>query len=236
MNSISGNIKEEATSDKSSSAILLLAVAAYLSISYSLYFTFMVVPSEKTMGAVQRIFYFHVGSAFTCYVAFLIVLICSLLYLGTRSIKADHLMAAAGEVGFVMCSVCLASGMIWGYTAWGTAFRLEPRLVATLVLWLIFLSFNILRAFGDPQKVRAHSAVLGILGAVTIPVVVFSIELLPQFAQLHPKVIEHGGLKSPLFSRGLLIASVALMMLMALLVAVRYRVSKIEWALGQRQS
>jgi heme exporter protein C len=204
-----------------------LLPASFLTTAWALYYVFLVVPNEVQMGAVQRIFYFHVASAFACYIAFFVVLGAAIWYLATHSTKADHLMEASGEVGFVFCTICLGSGMIWGYVAWNTPFQLEPRLVSTLLLWLIFLSFTVLRAFGDPQKVRSHSAVLGILGAVTVPIVVYSIELLPQFQQLHPRVVDQGGLKSPLFKWGLLYATIALLFTESLFIALRYRIGQL---------
>src|SRR5690606_23082154 len=119
----------------------------------------------------------------------------------------------------------LVTGMLWGYVAWNTPFRLEPRLVSTLILWLIFLAFSILRVFGDPQKVAAHSAVLGILGALTVPVVVYSVKLLPQFSQLHPQVVAQQGLRDPSFYDALAVSSVALILLQFYLVWLRKRIA-----------
>jgi heme exporter protein C len=119
--------------------------------------------------------------------------------------------------------------MIWGHSAWNTWFRWEePRLVTFLVLWMIFLSFTILRNFGDPTKTATHGAVLGILGAVSVPLVVFSIKFLPQSARLHPEVIEHGGLKDPSYWWAFGLSSLALIFLAGLLVWVRYRVGCLE--------
>ena len=165
---------------------MLLTIANYL--------IFIYVPNERVMGAVQRIFYFHVASAFACYLAFAIVLISSILYLVRKNKSYDALNVAAAEVGFLFCTIVLISGMIWGKAAWGTWFRMEPRLVTFLLLWLIFLAFNILRVFGEPRLVANHSAILGIVGAITVPLMVYSIKILPAFKQLHPQVIEKAGL------------------------------------------
>jgi heme exporter protein C len=176
-----------------------------------------------------------VGSAFACYAAFAVVFIASVYYLATRNRTADLLCVAAGEVGFVFCTIVLITGMIWGHSAWNTWFRWEePRLVTFLVLWLIFLSFTILRNFGDPTKTAIHGAVLGILGAVSVPLVVFSIKLLPQSARLHPEVIEHGGLKDPSYWWAFGLSSVALVLLAVLLVWIRYRVGCAEESLRAR--
>lgn len=187
------------------------------------YLIFLWVAYDRILGAVQKIFYFHVGSAIACYCSFGIVFFASIAYLWKRSQKMDILSEAAGEVGFVFCSIVLASGMIWGHAAWNTWFRWEPRLVSFLLLWLIYLSFNILRIFGDPRKIAAHSAVLGILGTLTVPIVVFSIKILPHTAQLHPEVIAKGGLH-PTMKTVLILSMGAIVLLQFLLVWIRTRV------------
>jgi heme exporter protein C len=190
---------------------------------------FMVVPNEQVMGAVQRVFYFHVASALACYAAFGAVFVASLLYLTNREAKADLFATAAGEVGFVLCTIVLITGMIWGHSAWNTWFRWEePRLVTFLVLWLIFLSFTVLRNFGDPTKTAVHGSILGILGALSVPLVYISIKFLPQSARLHPEVIEHGGLKSPSYWTAFGVSVAAFMLLAALLIWLRYRVGVLE--------
>ena len=215
----------------------VLSLLALVCVAVANWFVFMVVPNERVMGAVQRIFYFHVGSAISCYATFAVVFFSSVFYLATRDKKADLVCLAAGEVGFVFCSIVLFTGMIWGHSAWNTWFRWEePRLVTFLVLWLIFLSFTILRNFGDPSKSATHGAILGILGAVSVPLVVFSIKFLPQSARLHPEVIEHGGLKDPSFNQALAISCFALVALAALLVWVRYRLALVDAAVREKMS
>lgn len=214
----------------------LLALLTLCAVGLAQWLVLMVVPNERVMGAVQRIFYFHVGSAFACYASFGVVFFASIYYLATRNPKSDLLSLAAGEVGFAFCTIVLVTGMIWGHSAWNTWFRWEePRLVTFLVLWLIFLSFTILRNFGDPAKTATHGAVLGILGAVSVPLVVFSIKLLPQSARLHPEVIEHGGLKDPSYWWAFGLSSFALMLLAGLLVWVRYRVGYLEESWRNKQ-
>lgn len=205
-----------------------LLIASFLAVSYALYLVFLVVPNERIMGPVQRIFYFHVGSAFACYCAAAIVLISSLAYLANRGETADVILQAAGEVGFVFCSITLFTGMIWGYSAWNTPFQMEPRLVSTLFLWLIFLGICILRTFGDPEKVAAHSAVLGIVGAVSVPIVVFSVKFVSTLGQLHPQVIQNRGLRDPSFYEAFGLASLALILLQFLLVLLRSRIGLLE--------
>jgi len=202
----------------------LMVLGVIVMITYANYLIFLVVPNERLMGPVQRIFYFHVGSALACYAAFGIVFVGSIWHLINRSWTADAVAEAAGEVGFVFCTIVLATGMIWGKAAWNTWFSWEPRLVTFLLLWLIFLAFNLLRAFGEPSKVAAQSAVLGIIGVIMIPFVIFSVKFMPQTAQLHPQVIENSGLKEPIFAYTLAVTAAALILLQFLLVWVRARI------------
>jgi heme exporter protein C len=212
-----------------------LVTVALLSVSH--YLVFMVVPNEVVMGAVQRVFYFHVGAALSCYAAFGAVFVASIAYLATGSRKADRISAACGEVGFVLCTIVLATGMIWGHSAWNTWFRWEePRLVTFLVLWLIFLSFTVLRNFSDPAKTAVHSSVLGLLGAASVPLVYISIKFLPASARLHPEVIEHGGLKDPSYWWAFGLSTIALLCLTAYLSWLRYRIETAQDAVRSRDT
>jgi heme exporter protein C len=208
---------------RTSVEIGLVALTAAL-LAYANYLTFLVVPNERLMGPVQRIFYFHVGSAIACYLSCAILFVASLWVLATRSRIADAIGHAAGEVGLVFALIVMATGMIWGHSAWNTWFRWEPRLVTFLLLCLVFAALNLLRLFGDPQKVAQHAAVLGILSAVTVPLVVYSVKLLPHVAQLHPQVVENRGLKEPIFEHTLFVTMGALVLLQCCLVWYRARV------------
>ena len=207
-------------------SFLVLSTVAL--IGYTNYLVFLVVPNERVMGPVQRIFYFHVGSAIAAYCACAVVLVGGLGYLATRSRKMDALSEAAGEVGFLFCTIVLVSGMIWGHSAWNTWFRWEPRLVTFLLLWFIFLTFNLLRRFGDPQRIPAHSAVLGIIGALMVPIVVFSIKFMPNLPQLHPVVVENRGLKDPSFILAMFVGMGALVLLQGVLIVIRTRIGFLE--------
>lgn len=208
---------------------LLLFPVVFLLIELCLWMIFMLVPSEREMGAVQRIFYFHVGSAFACYCSVAIILVCSLCYLGKSSPVFEAVSEAASEVGFMFCTIVMITGMIWGSVIWNTPFNWEPRLVSFLLLWFIFLALIALRMFGDPQKKARHAAVLGIVAAVTVPIVVFSIQMLPQIAQLHPRIVSRGGLREPLFRYVFYLSALSLILLQFYLVFLRARVGMLEY-------
>ncbi len=207
---------------------LAMFAPVFVLVAYVIYLVFMVVSNEAVMGAVQRIFYFHVGSAVSCYVSVVVLFISSLIYLNRRKEKADCLIESASEVGFVLCTIVLLTGMIWAKAAWNTYFNWEPRLVSFLILWLLLLALNLLRAFSEPSKVADHCAVLGILCAVTVPLVVFSVRMLPQLAQLHPQVVSKGGMQDTYFKETFFASVAALTFLQFFLVWVRYKIACFE--------
>lgn len=203
---------------------LLLGVLLF----YCNYLVFLVVPNERIMGPVQRIFYFHVGAATACYVSIAILFLGSVMYLATSGRKSDTLAHAAAEVALLLCSIVLVSGMIWGKSAWNVWFSWEPRLVSFLLLWLLLLAYNVLRSFADSEQVATHSAVIGILSAINVPIVIYSIKLLPTISQLHPQVVEKQGLKDPLFISTMFYCMAGIILLQFLLIFMRYRIGLLE--------
>lgn len=198
----------------------------------AIYLVFMVVPNERIMGAVQRIFYFHVGTALACYGLVATLLVGSLMYLAQRSVVADAIMIASVEIGLLLASIVILTGSIWGHSAWNTWFRWEPRLVSFLILWIILLVMKIMRRYIDSSKVAAQSAIVGILAAINVPLVVFSVKLLPQSAQLHPQVLANNGLKDPSYVWAFVISTLALCTLAASMFLVRLRMELLERSKG----
>lgn len=173
----------------------VLAALSGLGMCGALYLIFLVVPDESTMGPVQRILYFHASAASSAYVLLAVLLVSSGVFLASRDESWDELSNATASVAFLLCSIVLFSGMIWGHSSWNTWWRWEPRLVSFLVLWLILGSYRVLRWFsGDHEKERTLASVMGILAAVNVPIVIFSVKVLAASEQLHPQVVTKGGL------------------------------------------
>lgn len=196
---------------------ILYPLISILMLSFAVYYVLIVAPTEAVMGPVQKIFYFHVSSAISCYLMISIMLISSILYLISKSIKFDLLAESAAKVGLMFASMVLCSGMIWAHSAWNTWWRWEPRLVSFLILWLILFGYLIYRKFlkglnlnSLSESSRKFSAILAIISAIQVPVVVFSIKLLDHSQQLHPEVVANNGLKDPRFTYGLVFALVSL--------------------------
>lgn len=214
---------------------ILLALVAALMV-YCNYLVFCYVPNERVMGAVQRIFYFHVGSAIACYWAVVGMLIGAIGYLATGQKELDRLNRSAGEVAFLFCSIVLVSGMIWGHRAWNAWFHFEPRLITFLLIWLMLLGFCLLLRFGDQSRLGNHAAILAILVAISIPIMIVSIKFWPHQAQVHPQVMENRGLPDPRMRSTLFVCMGSLALLCTYLMLIRYRLESVQEKLLKRST
>ncbi len=135
----------------------------------ALYMIFLYAPQEETMGEVQRIFFIHVPSAWTSFLAYFILFLGSVAYLWKRSRFADDLAHAAGEVGFVFCSGVLITGPLWAKPVWGIWWTWDARLTSTFILWLLFVSYLMLRSYLiNPGRAALLAAVVGVIGFVDV--------------------------------------------------------------------
>lgn len=156
---------------------LLSRISAVLASGFTfvaLYAIFIVVPPEQKMGIIQKIFYFHVPAAWISFLAFGVVFVASILFLWKQEEWYDQLAHASGEIGLVFCTLVLITGPIWGRPVWGVWWTWDSRLTTTLVLWLIYVSYLMVRAYGGSRGPR-YGAVLGIVGFLDVPIVYFSI-------------------------------------------------------------
>jgi heme exporter protein C len=137
----------------------------------------LIAPRELTQGNVQRIMYVHVPSVWVAYLAFGVVFVASIAYLWKRAAGADRLAHASAEVGVVFTGITIASGAIWGKPTWGTWWTWDARLTSTAILFLVYVGYLLLRAMVDERERRGRfAAVVGIVGAVNIPIVHFSVK------------------------------------------------------------
>ena len=208
----------------------LLAALVFVAVLAALYLVFVVAPTEREMGVVQRIFYFHVGSFWVAFTAFFVVAGASAVYLWNRAPTADRLAHASAEVGVLFCSMGLVTGPLWARPIWGVWWDWDPRLTMTVILWAIYASYLMLRAFGgDEDAVRRYAAVLGIVGVIDIPVIRVSVRLL---RGIHPSVLTRpeggSGLGDPRMRAALFVSAVALTLLAGWLVELRMRGARLE--------
>lgn len=199
----------------------ILAIVTGLLLSFALYEALIAAPTERTMGDVQRIFYYHVPSAWTAFLLFLINFISSVIFLVRRDSGSDILALVSAEVGVVFCTVVLVTGPIWARPVWGIWWTWDLRLTLTLVLWLIYVSYLVLRRFSTSSQTAVLAAVLAVFGALDVPLVYFSIWF---FRTQHPSpVIGNGGSLDPRMAHVLLINWAAFLCLAWLMCWTRYR-------------
>jgi heme exporter protein C len=264
-------------------AFPIFALLTAVLLSYALYEALVAAPTEQTMGNVQRIFYYHVPSAWTAFLLFFINFICSIQYLVRRDKVADNiatwvviLLAVAAcvvafvvrplptgmepssiattgiviaglyfligkyfsqqrtdalavvtaEVGVVFCSVVLVTGPLWARPVWGIWWTWDVRLTSTLVLWLIYISYLMLRRFSTSGQTPVLAAALAIFGALDVPLVYFSIWI---FRTQHPHpVIGGGGSIDPRMLHVLLINWLAFLCFAILICRSRYRLEILQ--------
>ena len=169
----------------------MLASMTFVMMVLSLYMTFIYAPTEETMGDVQRIFYFHVPLAWVAFLAFFIVFIASIGYLWQEKRKGDYLKwdilsYCSAEIGIIFCTLVLVTGSIWAKAVWGTWWTWDPRLTTTLVLWLLYIAYLLLRFYIPELARRARfSAVYGIIAFIDVPIVWMSIRW---WRTIHPVV------------------------------------------------
>ena len=164
----------------------------------ALYGAFIHAPEERTMGDVQRIFYFHVSSWWIAGLAFLVVFAGSVAYLATGERWYDTLALASAEIGVVFTTLGLITGPLWAKPVWGIFWTWDARLTTALVLWLIYVSYLMLRHFLPDEEKRAKlAAVAGIIGFVDVPIVYMSIRW---WRTQHPSPVILGGQGSGLDS------------------------------------
>jgi heme exporter protein C len=140
-------------------------------LGYATYLGLKVAPTEETMGDVQRIFYYHVPAAMTGFTMFFVNFVASLIYLWKRSMRADALAVSAAEVGVVFCTVVLVTGPIWARYAWGKWWVWDMRLTTTLVLWLLYLSYLVMRRSSEAGSTPVLAAALAVFAFLDVPIV-----------------------------------------------------------------
>jgi heme exporter protein C len=172
---------------------MIVTIAWWLAAAYLI---FIYAPNEASQGQVYRIMYIHVNSAWTAFVAYFLIFLGSIGYLINRSPRSDDLAHAAGEVGFVFISCVLITGPLWAKPIWGIWWTWDPRLTLTFVLWLLFVSYLMLRSFvSDSPRAALLCAVVGIIGFVDVPIDYMAIRW---WRTQHPQPVILGGPNSGL--------------------------------------
>jgi heme exporter protein C len=192
----------------------LYVVALVVLLSYT--------PTESTMGPIQKIFYLHLPVAISTFLACFVCFVASIAYMITRRPTADDLAAASARIAVLLCSVVLLTGMIWGRSAWGLWWTWSPRLTFSLILWLLYVVYLMVRmSIESPHRRAAVSAVYAIIAFLDVPLVYLSVRLMPD---IHPASIE----LAPAMRLTLLAWFVPTVLLTACLILARFRLNTQE--------
>ncbi len=200
---------------------ILMAAAGYAAL--------YIAPTERTMGQIQRIFYMHMPSGINAFIAFFVAFIANIVYLVKRSPKADWLAVSAAEVGLALISVMLITGPIWAKPVWGVWWVWDARLTSTFVLWVMYVSYLLLRGLiDDPERKAIVSAVYGIFAFLDVPLVYMSTRW---FRTQHPAPVVFGGPNSglaPRMSQVLVFCMIAFAALMLIMLRLRYKLEEMR--------
>lgn len=221
-------------------AFTLSAIVVAILLSFGLREALQVAPTEATMGNIQRIFYYHVPSYATAFTMFAVNLLASIFYLVRRSTPwapaSDAVAVSAAEVGVVFCTVGLMTGMLWAKPVWGIWWTWDARLTSTFVLWLIYVSYLMLRRLSAGDQAPTLAAALAIFGFVDVPIVYMSIRW---WRTQHPQPVifgEQGSGLDPSMVPALLINMAAFLCYGALVFWVRYKLERARQTLHEAQA
>ena len=207
-----------------------LGAATLIAMPSALWMALVYAPTEAEQGTVQRIFYFHVPCAWVAFAAFALVAISGALYLWLGNQLWDDLGYAAAESGMVFCTLVLVTGSLWARPIWGAWWTWDSRLTTSFILWLLYGGYLMLRALADDSaQVARFAAVVGIVGALDVPVIIVSVRL---WRTIHPAVLltrqGRHGLEDPRMVAALLASSAAFTVLFAWLLTLRLRTLRLR--------
>ncbi|MGQ9711031.1 MAG: cytochrome c biogenesis protein [Anaerolineae bacterium] len=210
---------------------LILALAAAMAILTALGMVFRYAPREATMGDVQRIFYFHVSSAWVGFFAFFVTFLAGILYLIRGERRWDILALSSVEVGLTFITMAVVTGSLWARPVWGTYWTWEPRLTISAVQLLIYIAYGMLRrAVEGPERQARFAAVYGIVAFVTVPLSWFAIRW---WRTIHPEILSGGDMAlTPKMVQTLLVSLAAFTLLYATLLRQRIRLERFADALA----
>ena len=213
-----------------------LIALTLLLLAFGFYQAIFAAPTEQTMGDIQRIFYYHLPSWWTAFILFFVNFIASVVYLRRRSPGSDALALAAAEMGCVFSAVGLTTGPLWAKPVWGIWWTWDARLTTALILFLIYLSYLMLRRFSEGEQTPTIAAAFAIFGFLDVPIVYMSIRW---WRTQHPQPVIAGGggsgldpsMRLPLYSNLLAFLAFA-----ALVVWFRYSVAMAERRVEQEEA
>lgn len=206
---------------------IILFILAFAGMISATYMSMFYAPTEKIMGHVQRIFYFHMGTVLVATIAFLIVFISSILFLVKRARKWDIIAYSSAEIGVVFITLTIITGSIWAKPVWGTWWTWDPQLTTTFILWILYIVYLILRSSAGNSEKRARlSAVFAIIAFLDLPLVYISARIM---RGISPVVFGPGGGGiDPRMMNTLLVTFAVFGVLFVLLLIERIRIENLR--------
>jgi len=206
------------------------AIAAALS-TINIYIVLSLEPPNLAQGIFGNIFYIHVPVAWTAFLLYLCVMISGILFLTKKDKVWDHRGLAFAEVGTIFMFLVLTTGPIWAKPAWGIFWPWEPRLTTSLILFLIFLGYFMLRKFGgNPEQVSRYAAVVGILAFLDVPLIFLSVKFWLPEMQSHPQVGQYFNSENPLPTYFLIFSFLSLLVVSSLMIRLRTNILSVKEA------
>ena len=163
-------------------SVLLLIISNLINIIYN-------TPMVPDQHWAQKIFYVHVPSAWVGFLSYFVVMVSGIMYLIKLDNKWDDIGLAAAEIGTFFISLVLITGPIWATPIWGQPWIWEPRLTTTLILFLIYVGYFMMREFGGYiERIRRNAAAVGIVAFINVPIIFLSVQFWSPEVQSHPQV------------------------------------------------
>jgi len=212
---------------------IVLVGLSGVAVCVALGMVFFYAPREAAMGEVQRIFYFHVASAWVGFFAFFITFLAGIGYLARGERRWDILALSSVEIGLTFITMTVITGALWAKPAWGTYWTWEPRLTISAVQLLIYVAYGMLRAAIDsPERKARFAAVYGIVAFVTVPLSWFAIRW---WRTIHPDILTSGGgmATTPKMTQTLMVSLAAFTLLYVTLLRQRIRLERAADALAR---
>lgn len=221
---------------KKKDQIIVLDIVSAVLMAVSIALVFLYAPVERVMGPVQKVFYYHVASAWVGMLGFLAAAITGGIYLKKGDLKWDILSYSSVEIGLVFAVVAIVTGSIWARPIWNTWWTWDPRLTTTTIMVLIYLAYLLMRSgIDDREKKARFSAIYAIVGALSVPLTFLSIRL---FRTIHPVVVGAGSTAfdmTPRMLQTFLFGLLAWTVLFVDLLIHRYRLGKLSNEVEQKQ-
>lgn len=209
----------------------ILAAGAAASAAISQYLIYFYAPVEQVLGYAQKIFYYHLPVAWWALASFFLSAVFGIGYLLKKRISCDIVSHACAEVGFLLATLTLVTGSIWGRHSWGVWWTWDPKLTTALVLWFIFAAYLVVRTMPLPQEQKGSiSAVIAVIGFLDVPLVFFATRL---WRSIHPAVFhsEGGGLE-PEMVHTIIFCVLSFVFLWAWMIVYRITQMRQEHGLG----